>query len=281
MGDGVFDERFNQQQYVWAWLKIAFETLRDKSWRGGPAMALAGPRDCGKSLLQNLFTLILGGRAAKPYKYMSGGTQFNADLFGAEHLAIEDEHSSTDIRARRALGSSIKQFTSNKAQYCHGKGRNALTLAPFWRVSISVNEEAENLMVLPPLSASEEDSIADKIILLKARKADLMPTASTTEYEAFWDKLISELPAFLSHLVSWKIPEEIQHGRFGVKAWQHPELLTELDKHSPETQLLAIIEEVIFSGYRANLELKAGGVTPLKGWKDGAKWEGTNEQLEK
>src|SRR4029077_20081251 len=74
---------------------------------------------------------------------------------------------------------------------------------------------------------------------------------------------------------------EIQHNRFGVKAWQHPALLTELDKHSPETQLLAVIEEVIFGSYKANLELKASGTVPCTGWKDGAKWEGTNEQLEK
>jgi hypothetical protein len=117
----LFDSRYDQRQYVYAWVKIAYEALRKGLWRGGPAMALAGPRGCGKSLLQNLFTEILGGRSAKPYRYMSGGTQFNADLFGPEHLMIEDEHSSTDIRSRRAFGSNIKQFTSNHTQSCHGK----------------------------------------------------------------------------------------------------------------------------------------------------------------
>src|SRR5439155_7072976 len=124
-------------------------------------MGLAGSRNYGKSLLQSLFTLILGGRSAKPFRYMSGATQFNAELFGAEHLMIEDEHSSTDIRARRTFGAQIKQFTVNKTQSCHDKKCRALMLSPFWRISLSVNDEPEAMMVLPPMSDSEQDSLSD------------------------------------------------------------------------------------------------------------------------
>src|SRR5204862_7823749 len=98
----LYDSHYDQLSYGFAWLKVAYEALRAGVWRPGPALALAGPRNCGKSLLQQLITLILGGRSAKPYRYMRGGTEFNADLFGAEHLCIEDEHCSTDIRSRNA-----------------------------------------------------------------------------------------------------------------------------------------------------------------------------------
>jgi hypothetical protein len=271
----LFDNRYDQRQYVYAWLKIAYEALRERLWRGGPAMALAGQRGCGKSLLQNLFTEILGGRSAKPYRYMSGGTQFNADLFGAEHLMIEDEHSSTDIRSRRAFGSNIKQFTSNYTQSCLGKNRQALTLTPFWRVSISVNDEPEAMMVLPPMSDSAHDSLGDKIILLSAQKAEMpLPTVENEEWQMFWRTLSAELPAFVDFLVNWNIPDEFRHPRFGVKAWQHPRLLAALDALAPETRLLVLIDEVIFTETEDTPGVK-------KGIRREEKWEGTAEQLER
>jgi hypothetical protein len=268
----LFDNHYDQRQYVFAWLKIAYGALHEGLWRGGPAMALAGPRGCGKSLLQNLFTLILGGRSAKPYRYMSGGTQFNADLFGAEHLMIEDEHSSTDIRSRRAFGSNIKRFTSNHTQSCHGKNRQALTLTPFWRVSISVNDEPEAMMVLPPMSDSAHDSLGDKIILLNAQKAEMpLPTVENEEWQTFWRTLITELPAFLHFLVNWNIPNDLRHPRFGVQAWQHPRLLAALDALAPETRLLGLIDEEIFGV----TEVGVGRTVPP------SKWEGTAEKLER
>jgi hypothetical protein len=165
---------------------------------------------------------------------MSGGTQFNADLFGAEHLMIEDEHSSTDIRARSTFGSQIKQFTVNQTQSCHDKGRKAINLSPFWRVSISVNEEPEHMMVLPPMSDSDQDLLSDKIFLLRASKAEMpMPTFTHEQQQAFWQKLTSELPAFREFLNNWEIPEQLRDRRFGVKTWHHPELLAALDALAP------------------------------------------------
>ena len=67
----------NQVQYFYGWLKIALEALYNKKFRPGQALVLAGPKDCGKSLLQNLLTVLFGGRSAKPHQYMNGGTDFN------------------------------------------------------------------------------------------------------------------------------------------------------------------------------------------------------------
>ena len=210
----LVDSAYDQRPYVYAWLKLGVEALRAGCPRPGPVMAIAGPRNSGKSLGQNLFTLILGGRVAKPYRYMSGRTEFNGELFGAEHLMIEDEAPSTDLRSRRALGAHIKAFTVNETQSCHIKNRQALTLAPFWRLSISVNDEPENLMILPPISDSEQDSLGDKIILLRAGLADMpMPSEALEQREAFWQTLVSELPAFLHFLSNWDVPEE-----YGIRA---------------------------------------------------------------
>lgn len=270
----LVDERHDQRPYIYGWLKIAYEALRAGLWRPGQALGLAGPRKCGKSLLQRLVTLILGGRVAKPYRYMSGGTEFNADLFGAEHLMIEDEHSSTDIRSRRKFGANIKQFTVNQMQSCHDKNRRAIMLPPFWRVTISVNDEPEEMMVLPPMSDSERDSLGDKLFLLRAQKAEMpMPTASDRQREVFWKKLVSELPAFIYFLKNWKVPKKLRCDRFGIRTWQHPELLASLDALAPETHLLSMIDDALFTEREDAIgELKVRSV-PQEGW------HGTAEEL--
>jgi hypothetical protein len=185
---------------------------------------------------------MLGGRSAKPYRYMSGATEFNGDLFAAEHLMIEDEVAFTDIRARRHFGARIKDFTVNAVQSCHAKNRPALSLKPFWRNTITLNDEPENLLILPPI----DDSIEDKIILLRAKKARLPADIGTAQGRRnFWAKLMSELPAFMDLLVNYKIPTALHSGRFGVKHFHHPALMAALSELSPEERLLALIDTAL------------------------------------
>jgi len=238
------DELCDQRPYVYGWLKVALESLHTGHFRPGQVLAIAGPRECGKSLFQNLVTEILGGRAAKPYRYMSGQTPFNADLFGAEHLQIEDECGSTDLRVRREFGAKIKDFCVNQVQSCHAKNRQALSLRPFWRVTISLNDEPENLCVLPPI----DESLIDKLSLLRATKKPMPLNTQTAEgHAAFWQGLLAELPAFVAFLGRWEIPEQLKSQRFGVTHYHHPELLEEIALLAPETRLLSLIDGVFFA----------------------------------
>lgn len=233
-----------QLDYFLGWIKIAYESLVNKTYRPGHILVLAGERDCGKSFLQKIITEILGGRSARPYKYMTGQTDFNGELFAAEHLVIEDEVSHTDIRSRREFGNQIKQFTTNEEVRCHAKFKEALTLSPFWRISISLNDELENLTILPPL----DDSILDKMIILRAYKSEMpMPTAANEDRIRFWDKIKSELPAFVDFLKTAKIPDDMKDNRFGLKYYHNPYLVEELSIISPENRLLNLIDMSIFS----------------------------------
>lgn len=255
----LVNEDCDQRPYLYGWCKIAAEALLARQKRPGQCLALCGPHNCGKSLLQILLTTLLGGRAAKPYQYMSGQTTFNADLFEAEHLMIEDDQSSTDIRARRNFGANLKAFAVNETQRCHPKGRAALTLTPFWRVSITTNDEPENLMVLPPL----DDSLGDKLILLRAFKRPMpMPTESNEDRAVFWATLQSELPAFVHFLTTWTIPAELRSNRFGITHYHHPELVQAIDSLAPEQKLIMLIDSELFS-------------TPAAG-----SWHGTAAKLE-
>ncbi|MBI5385957.1 MAG: hypothetical protein HZA90_14860 [Verrucomicrobia bacterium] len=246
----MFDQQFNhggvdQRPHLFGWLKMSAETLRAKRRRPGQVLVLAGKRDTGKSLFQNLFTCMFGGRVAKPFQFMTGGTGFNADLFGAEHLMIEDEAALPTLAARRSFGAFIKNFTVNEVHRCHAKFKTPVSLTPYWRVTISVNDEPENLMVLPPL----DESLVDKIMLLLMNRPTLQPTQTQESREAFWRSLVSELPHFLYYLLEWEIPPELRSDRFGVTHFHHPHLVAAIDDLAPEERLMDIIDEVLFRDF--------------------------------
>lgn len=225
---------------LYAWLKSAHVSLRAGfPWRPGQLLGLAGPAGCGKSLLQNLITEILGGRSCKPYGYLTGQTSFNSNYFGAEHWMIEDEASSTDMRVRRTFGAMLKNVLVNQVQNFHAKGRDAISVTPFLRMTISLNDTPESLLVLPPL----EDDIIDKIILLRAWSPDVpYVTTAADSREKFWKQLTSEIPAFLHALERWEVPKEIRNERYGVRAYQNANLLASVHALSNEARLLQIID---------------------------------------
>ncbi len=231
----------DQRIHFDCWMKLAMEAHRSGMIRPGQALVLAGPRDCGKSVLQNqIITPLLGGRMAKPYLYMSGQTSFNSNLFEAEHLMIEDDIASTDIRARRTFGTYIKQYTANEEVQHHAKNKAAMTLRPFWRLSISCNEEPENLSILPPM----DDSLFDKMIILKAeRKPMPMPTETYGERVAFQEKIKSELPSYLNYLLKLAVPSELRASRYGILAYQNPDIIKAMNDIAPECRLLELIDQ--------------------------------------
>ena len=243
--EGLLGDRDREQlPYVYAWMKIAYEALRAGLKQPGQVFVMCGPHGCGKSLLQQLITLMLGGRVARPFQVMTGGTAFNADLFGAEHLAVEDEQPSTDIRARRAFGSQIKNVTVNVDQRFHQKHRDAIVLQPFWRMSVSINDESENVQILPPI----DDSLEDKMMIFRAvRHVMPMPTGTAAERAAFWARLVSELPAMLKWLTEMEIPADLRCERFGVRHYHHPEIMRLLNEVAPEVRLLVLIDATFFS----------------------------------
>ena len=255
-----------QAMVLYAWLKTSHESLNEEDFRPAPMPVFAGPSGCGKSFAQLMITHFLGGRSAKPYRYMIGETAFNADLAQAEHLMIEDEYASSDIRSRRKFGASIKEFTVNTEMSVHAKGRQALTLPTWKRLTCSVNDEPENLMILPPM----DNSILDKVILFKCQHADL-----SSNRKAQLNKFLKQLPAFAHELLKWQIPVKLRDNRYGVKAWHHPELLNVLADISPENRLLSLIEEVLFP---EGLLLQGKGLPPLKEHSD---FRGTAEELER
>ena len=237
----LLDQNDDQYWRLIFWLALRRQAVLTGTWRASQALALVGPAACGKSFVQaQVITKLLGNRIAKPYRYMSGATEFNGDLFAAEHLCISDEAPGRDIHSRRSLGSHIKSMLFDIDQSCHPKNRQAITLRPIWAMSISLNDEPENLQVLPPL----DPSLMDKLIILRCVRHAL-PWPGP-EIQVLREIIDTELSAFAHYLDGLTVPEHLVEPRCGLKAYQHPAILEELMQLSPEHQLIGLIDTAIF-----------------------------------
>jgi hypothetical protein len=234
-----------QAPYFIAWLKLAYESLLAGKRSAGQAVVFAGPIDSCKSFLQShVITPVLGGRSCHCYKFLSGQTSFNGDLFEAEHLMVEDDVPATNHHARSVIAANIKSVVASEVHSCHAKFKDAVSVPPFWRLTISVNDNTEALGVLPVL----DPSLDDKLLLFKAQAFNLpMPTVTADEKAAFRGAVHAELPAFIQDLLDYAIPPELSARRFGIRAYHHPDVVAALQQISPEERLLAFIDGVVFS----------------------------------
>lgn len=239
--EGLLGPDSVQVPIFYGWLKVARAGLLSGERSPGQVLALAGKAGCGKSLLIDLLDRLLGGRRANPYKFFTGRTGFNAELAGAELLAIDDDAGSTDIRARKALGAAIKANLFAGAVSIEGKYRTAFSFKPFWRMVMALNDEPEELLLLPPIN---DNDIADKITLFKCQHFNFPQRIETeTEKAAFFNRMVSEMPGFLDFLEQWEIPEELKERRCGVIHYHEPSLMESLGSLSPEAALRGLIDQ--------------------------------------
>lgn len=246
-----------------AWLKTSQDSLRAGVSRPGLVLILVGPGNSGKSLLQHhIITPLLGGRHADPSGFMFEKTDFNSELFGCEHLLMEDPATSTKAEARHYFGERMKAIAANETHRCHPKGREAVTLAPFWRLTVSLNDDPDKLRILPNLNAPD---LRDKVLLLRVMKSAMpMPTATNQEREAFRAALRASLPAFAHYLKDLKLGPALVDDRFGCRAWINKEIAAQLYDDSPAGRLLEIVNLVIFRGENMHRGPWEGGADELE-----------------
>lgn len=240
MIEGLLGERNGVQlPFYYAWLQSAYIGLRQGSRKGMPAAVFCGAQDCGKTQLQHqIMTPILGGRYVDPYPFMSGADSFNKEMVGSEHLMISDPPAGTDLRSRLKFGSAIKAVVANPFQRIRGICENAITVTPFWRLSISLNDEAEKILILPPM----DGDMMDKMMLFHARAFDwIVPITTDEDKRAADERIARELPHFLRWLLDWEMPAELVHQRWGVKCYHDPSVMSRLNEVSPEFNLLSLI----------------------------------------
>ena len=244
------DDSNPQISCFYLWCAASYRTYSNRmlgkgdssNWpfRHCPALAIFGPRKCGKTALIDLVIgPLFGGRKADPMNFLRD-PKFNKDLVVAPILVLDDKGASSSLADRRQRGEGIKDLIWKPEQRMEGKGADAVMLRPFWRLIIAGNDDDAGLQVCPALSPS----LTDKLIILKAREAQGLPSTDSENDE--WKAAITrELPAFASFLLGWEPPEGTQiDPRSRVMNFWHPEIVDALREMQPEMRLLDLIDSL-------------------------------------
>jgi hypothetical protein len=194
-----------------------------------------GPRGCGKTLFIEMVRHLIGGRSASAYKALNGGTNFNADIVGAELLLIDDEQAGREYRTRMALAQGIKKHLFASSVRIEGKHRDAITMRPIQALFIAVNSEPEHLEVLPTI----DDSTKDKLSLFHCCHASL----GGLERDEIWEQVTKEAPHFIHYLETSQHPEGLRDRRTVAAAWQNPIVLEILGDISLEEQFRELLTQ--------------------------------------
>lgn len=239
---GVLEGMLREEQspYFWGHFQHAAKPLYgfgEKMY--GHSVILCGPTNCGKSLIQDqLITPILGGRHANPWAWLTNKTPFNAECFEAVHLNLQDENNESDYISRKKLAAAIKRIAAKNHHTLHRKNFTPYELPVYWRMTLSINDTAEALAILPAL----ESTLLDKLLVFKCYREEMpLPTRNGELNRAFE----SELPAFLHWLLhEFEIPDSIKQERWGVKSYLSEDVRRNTDATTIETTLIEFMEKV-------------------------------------
>lgn len=213
-----------------------------------PALAIFGEKHCGKSALLDLIIKpIFGDKMGDPSSFLLE-KRFNADLIESALLIMDDKGASNNLEERRERGDNIKSMIWKEDQRMEGKNTNAQVVRPFRRLVIGGNLESSSLNVMPTLN----DSLRDKLGILKAIKAEGLPTDEASK-AAWAAELAAELPAFVHWLLSYQTPKRLHSQldpRTGVLNFWHPEITAALLEKQPECKALEVIAEMFKDGWK-------------------------------
>lgn len=258
--DRTEDGGVDQTPWFHAWCKVAAQAIREGEpghWRAGHAMILTGPAGCGKNRLQEqIITPLLGGygRFADPAKFLFESDEFNGDVFAAEHLMLSEiPLPSQRTMDRTSLAEKIKQVVANPAQRMRLMRTEPCSVSPFWRLTISVNDDKDKLRSLPLITGD----FGDKVLIFHCRKVPLpiIERDSIESQKKFREVMAEELPHYLHWLLNdHEIPEEMltyadgrSATRFGFREYHSPVIKEGLFDDTPHAELLRLIDMATFT----------------------------------
>lgn len=234
-----------QRTVFYTLLAARYNTLLERiqnpggaTFRFCPALALVGPKGCGKSALIDLVLKpLFGGRVADPTSYLNE-PKFNKDLFISPLLVMDDKGSPPTMAVRRQRGENLKDLIWKEEQRMEGKGMDAIPLRPTRWLIMACNTEDSALQILPTLT----DSLSDKIVHLLCKEAAWLP-ATHAENDQWVKDLRAEIPAFAWFLKNFKPLKSFKlDPRSRVILFHHPGITDKLRAMQPEMKLLGLID---------------------------------------
>lgn len=241
------------QIYIFkSWLAAAVKDLRNggqqtANWSPSQMLHLVGEANSGKTLLlKDIVNPCLSGRSnSADALFKRNASEFNAELFGAELLFLDDSPVlETAHQFRQTFGEQIKNLCVGEGGRYRTMRQDAVNIAPWWRLVRLMNTSASIIQTIPPL----DKGLADKIILLHGETLDKSPIAERMGQMGWYDKLQSEmkaeLPAFLYYLLEeYETPPSLRDGggRYPCASYKNPYILKLISGNSAEGQIARFI----------------------------------------
>lgn len=208
--------RDEQRIYYLHWLMHYYrQALAGKPGRG-LALFIAGPVGVGKTFLSRQIHEKLFGGSMDASSYLTRADQFNTNLVSSPMWTIDDAVAQTDAKTREGYSQMIKMMTANEGVVMRGMHREGFRAPWFGRLTVTMNDDPDSLKMLP----MTDISIKDKIVVICAMDTGFKHGDWATD--AMID---AELPFFAAYLRDIEPDPEIWGGRFGIKAYQDPEII--------------------------------------------------------
>lgn len=205
----------DQLDYFLSWASYAYRNAYLRDPQQGQIAILVGEVGVGKSALSEILGAAFGGGEESAGAWISGETQWNSQLFSKGFWVLGDMDDLSH-KSRGIYAATLKRLAAVTRHAVNKKFKTTTVAHWAGRVIISMNSDASSLDRLPDISGS----IVDKICAFKCGKTP----------ESYFDmhckrKSAKELSYFCSVLRDWPIPDAVNKcGRFGIKAFWHPEL---------------------------------------------------------
>jgi hypothetical protein len=279
---------FDQWMHFCHWLAVGLRSLRRGDFKPGQFCFFVGKANSGKSLVQFIITVILGGRGVNCAAQfgVSGDPnveKFTTGLLKGEHWYMGDPVASVQKGARLLMAGRMKTFFHEENFVFRGMQKVGFDVPVFRRGTGSVNDDPSDLMVLPDMRSGLGDKINLYRFIDKGEHADgtqkpldcvqrfvsqqSLPNFDSTDgadRKAIKEAVEREAPMARAWLLSQfrNVPTAMADDRVGLKAWHHPQLIKELGAISPDARALSFIQKVLFGVPK--------GEAPSGDWRRGA-----------
>ena len=230
--------REEQRDYFLAWFKRFYQGALAGRPLSGQAVVISGDVGLGKTFLSwRIIGAALGGHSDGA-NFLKGETSFNKELVEVPVMAIDDSTVADDVAARTKLSSAFKKHVADPQISYHPKGVDSMSVPYHGRIILTCNKDPYSLGILPRL----DTSTADKLMFFKfgGWQANFdLPEGAEAHIRGI-------LPYWLAWLLKWEPPAYVlsDRPRFGIKAYQHPDLVERVEEDSPQATLKHLIDTV-------------------------------------
>jgi hypothetical protein len=235
------------EQFEWykGWLQTWLLAYYNYKFVPGQVLICVGETSSGKTLLKSMHNHIFDG-GGQPLKYMTGGTGFNGELCQVCSLYIDDKLNDLGLNGKKKLKAECKELAVAGEWRFEFKNKTAFSASPVQRLAIFFNYTEDSVSVMPDIDESTRNKIS---ILDCKRKKMPMSTKRQADKDAFWKQIVSEMPAYLYHIMEEHVITaefaDTEEERMGVRGYHNAKALNFVEAYSNEGKRLHAIIEVL------------------------------------